>query len=265
MNAFFFGNAKSALFGAYYPAQASAAGDRAVLLCGPAGQEYMRAHRAFHQLAGLLAARGFHVLRFDYTGTGDSAGDETAAGLAQWREDIAIAARELTDISGSAKPALVGLRLGAALALLTAETVAVERLVLWDPVVRGAAFLDELEALHRASLADRDRFQAPRTATAPEDEELLLGFRFPHALRRDLQGLDLLGRSIPAAEIALLVSEEAPLYARLHAFLDGGGARVGYHVVPPSHTWDRLDRVESVLMPYPMLKAIVATLAEPRH
>ena len=64
MNCFFFGKAKS-LFGAYYPGEGTSPRASAVLLCGPIGQEFMRVHRALHQLAGLLAAAGFHVLRFD--------------------------------------------------------------------------------------------------------------------------------------------------------------------------------------------------------
>lgn len=264
MNCFFFGNAKS-LFGAYYPAEGAPARAGAVLLCGPVGQEYMRAHRAFHQLAGLLAAAGLHVLRFDYTGTGDSAGDEPANGLASWSEDIVTAARELTEISGLERVTLVGLRLGAALAYLAADAVRASRLVLWDPVVSGAEFIDKLEVLHRASLADLDRFRAARATVAPEDEELLLGFRFPRALRRDLRELDLCDRSTAAADVTLVASEDLPQYAALRTHLERARSGIAYHSVPPSNSWDRLDRVESVLMPYPILKTIVAELAERRR
>lgn len=265
MNGCFFGDPKSPLFGAYYPADAAQASDSAVLICPPVGQEYMRSHRALHQLAGQLAVRGFHVLRFDYTATGDSAGDEAAITMSRWRADIAVAARELMEVSGSVRIALLGLRLGAALACLAAETVGAVRLVLWDPVVSGAEFLGQLEALHRASLLDRDRFPVPRTAAAPEDEALLLGFHYPGALRRELQGLNLLDRSTAAGDVALIVSDELPSYAALRAHLEERGCRVAYRPLAPSSAWDRLDRIESVLMPYPALKTIVAALTESSH
>lgn len=260
MNALYFGNFTRLLYGAYYAAETARARDSAVLICAPIGQEYMRTHRALHQLAGQLARIGFHVLRFDYTGTGDSTGDEGVDELATWREDIAIAARELLELSGAPRVSLVGVRLGGTLACVAAGVLRPSRLVLWDPVVSGAEFVDLLETLHRASLADLDRFRAPRTVITKEDEELLLGFRISQHLRRDLRGLNLLdGQTVGGAK-ALIVSEESSQYAALRAQLERGGGRLAYHVIPPPGGWDRLDRVEMVLMPYATLQAIVTAL-----
>ena len=63
-----------------------------------------------------LAAQGWHVLRFDYFGTGDSAGEFDEADLTGWEADIEQALDELLDMAGARKVALVGLRLGATLA-----------------------------------------------------------------------------------------------------------------------------------------------------
>lgn len=260
MNPLYFGRPESPLYGAYYPAETAGTRGEAVLLCGPVGQEYMRTHRALHQLAGQLAGAGCDVLRFEYTGIGDSAGDEAAVELATWQQDIVTAARELTELSGASRVALIGVRLGASLAFAVAGSVRASRLVLWDPVVSGAEYLALLERLHAASLVDPDRFQTPRTLVATEDEALLLGYHFSTTLRRDLRQFSLLGRSIAVAEIALVVSETSPPYDALHAQLQHGGARVAYHLVPPGNAWDQLDRIEKVLMPYAAIKSIV-TLA----
>ena len=146
---------------------------------------------------------------------------------------------------------------------MAADAIGASRVVLWDPVVRGVDYVAELEALHRASLSDVSRFRAPREAAAPEDDDLLLGFHFPQSLRAELHELDLLEREVAATEIALIVSHESPHYSALRTHLGHERDRVAYHMVPPSNAWDRLDRIESVLMPYPVLKTIGAALTEP--
>ena len=45
-----------------------------VVVCPPSGYEAVCAHRTLRVVAERLAERGFAVLRFDYDGTGDSAG-----------------------------------------------------------------------------------------------------------------------------------------------------------------------------------------------
>ena len=71
----------------------------------------MRTHKAARQLAMMLAKAGYHLLRFDYSGTGDSAGAGEDVTIAQWLEDIATAADELKETSGVSRIPFVGLRL----------------------------------------------------------------------------------------------------------------------------------------------------------
>ena len=91
------------------------------MLCYPWGQEYLRAHRSMRLLADMIAARGCDVLRFDYSGTGDSGGDATTASFVEWESDIETAIDELKDMAGVSRVSLVGLRLGATLAARVAE------------------------------------------------------------------------------------------------------------------------------------------------
>lgn len=143
MSAFFFGPPERQLFGYHHVPRGTPTG--AAVLCPPWAREYQYAHRAFHFLAKRLAARGCHVLRFDYSGTGDSWGASTEANTERWAEDIALAVGELRTMSGLEHVDLVGLRVGAFLAAqATADIPGVRRIVLWDPIMEGEAWLREL-------------------------------------------------------------------------------------------------------------------------
>lgn len=143
MSGFFFGPPQRQLFGYFH--DGGYAADRAALLCPPWGIEYENSHRAMRMLAQRLADAGHHVLRFDYSGTGDSWGETTAADLDRWQEDVALAIRELQTRSGCTEVCLVGLRLGAHVAATAVGRRApVSSVVLWDPVVDGMAWTDEV-------------------------------------------------------------------------------------------------------------------------
>ena len=113
MTPLFFGSGARRLFGIYEPGRSGSRTSRAAVLCNPWGQEYIRAHRSMRQLAKMLTASGRDTFRFDYYGTGDSAGDMVDADLAGWENDIGSAIDEVKDTSGSPRVALLGLRLAA--------------------------------------------------------------------------------------------------------------------------------------------------------
>lgn len=159
-------------------------------------------HWAMRRLASLLSQRGFHVLRFDYSCTGDSAGDSADAQLVDWRRDIATAVAELKDIAGVSQVSIIGLRLGASLAAIaTTEGLAIRDLILWEPVIKGESYVTGLVAVgvrKFARLLFHDR--------AGPDE--LLGFPFPKAIAADTCAVDLT-KITPKARRALLVTSVA--------------------------------------------------------
>lgn len=143
MSAFFFGRADRQLFGYHHAAAGRASS--AVVLCPSWGPEYQYAHRAFRSLARRLAERGVHVLRFDYSGTGDSWGDTTEADTDVWLKDIAVAVEELKSVSSVPRVDLIGLRYGAHLAASAASgRKDIRRVALWDPVIRGSDWARQL-------------------------------------------------------------------------------------------------------------------------
>lgn len=144
----YFGPADAALYGALHvPASRRVRG--AVLLVPPLAKEQYDTLRGLRRLANLLAADGLAVLRFDYLGTGDSAG---AAGLPDavdgWIASVRHADAYLRGL-GLGAPAVVALRAGAAIA--GAAGLTPPAAVLWDPV-GGRAFARAQTALARMAI-----------------------------------------------------------------------------------------------------------------
>jgi len=253
MQPIYFGKSGRQLLGVYHPALVRRPGNAAVLLCYPAVQEYMRTHWAMRKLATLLAREGLHALRFDYHGTGDSAGGAAEGSVARWLEDVRAAAAELRDQAGARRVSLVGLRLGAALgALASAGGLELKDLVLWEPPADGRAHVSELEAIERISY---ENFNV-RTVSEPEE---LLGYPFPAALRAEIEAIDLRAVSRCAADRILIYASEArPEHEAIRAALrDRAGRPPESHVVRE----EAADRQEGVLLSSRVLQQMAGALS----
>ncbi|MFM2419008.1 MAG: hypothetical protein RL385_3731, partial [Pseudomonadota bacterium] len=86
----------------------------AFLLCQPLGYEALCSYRAFRLIAEQLCGAGFHVLRFDYAGTGNSADDPH--GHTRLGDDVDAAIDVLKARAGVEQVCVLGLRAGALLA-----------------------------------------------------------------------------------------------------------------------------------------------------
>ncbi|RZI83554.1 MAG: alpha/beta hydrolase [Rubrivivax sp.] len=177
MTPFRFGPAHRQLFGIYHPATGRRQTSLAVLLCNPFGQEAVRLHRFYKVLAERLARTGIHVLRFDYFGTGDAAGDDEQGDLAGWCQDLLTAHQELQQRAMSSQTAWLGARLGATLAAMASVQAprTPDRLVLWEPITDGAAYLRELAEGHARATADDYRKPAAATPAPIKDEAIGFG------------------------------------------------------------------------------------------
>ncbi len=140
-----FGASDRPLFGWLHEPAAGARG--AVVLCPPIGLELQQSQYCFGLLADALAAKGFVVVRFDYDGTGDSAGSSSEpAAVARWVASIEQAV-ELARSTGVDWVAGVGLRIGATLLANARPRQDLDALILWDPCVSGRSFLREQRTL----------------------------------------------------------------------------------------------------------------------
>ena len=122
-------------------------GSVGVVIVPPFGYELWSSHRTLRTLAERLAGQGCSVVRFDLDGTGDSGGDQWDPDrLPTWRHDVGIAAASLRALDVSSL-VLVGLRMGATLALLEGPATAADAVVAWAPIVQGRRYVRELQLL----------------------------------------------------------------------------------------------------------------------
>ncbi|WP_420997523.1 alpha/beta fold hydrolase [Cupriavidus sp. 30B13] len=260
-----------------------APGTTGVVICNPHGHEAMWSHRALRHLAGDLAAAGLPALRFDYPGTGDSAGTGAEEEHIAWCvHGILAAVDTLREQGGVTRVVLCGLRLGAALAVLAAEALAardpavVAGLVLLAPVASGRAYLRELRALHTGWINN----VIPDIAPAPPTDGSLdvLAYRFQPDTVAALEGLRLARRKgCPAPRVLLLdawpgaaspVAEMGTLYrdSGAEVTLDGfaeypGMMQAAEYARVPEAAW---QAVLAWLRPAPAARA-AAPAAPERH
>lgn len=141
----FFENGSYRLFGILHEPTAAPSGWGWVL-CHPFAEEKLWAQRVYVSFARMLAARGAWVLRFDAMGNGDSEGQFSESSVETMLSDISCAIGLLEQSGGaSLRVGLLGLRLGATMAALAAEQHPnVGKLVLWEPIVDGGKYMQEL-------------------------------------------------------------------------------------------------------------------------
>jgi alpha-beta hydrolase superfamily lysophospholipase len=195
-----FGTAEARCFGWFHPSKGQPRGT-GVILCRPVGYEGNCTYEACAQLADYLARAGFAVMRFDYSGTGDSSGDESDPHRVRaWLDSVKEAISEVRRLGAVAEISLLGIRLGATLAAKAAsELGGVDSLVLWAPCATGRAFVREL----RFSVVSRADEEGPSSG----DLEAL-GFTYTAETVKDLGALDLLRLSPAPAPRALIISRD---------------------------------------------------------
>ena len=253
----FFGPPSRRLFGAFHEASPGRMQSLGVLLCNPFGQEAIRTHRLFRVLAIRLAKAGIHVLRFDYFGTGDSAGDDDQADLQGWCADIQTAHEELVRLSGAGKVTWVGSRLGAvpAIQALGQSAKSAQRLVVWDPVVEAPAYAQLLRKKHVEALETSYSVPDPtwrvKLASDPaafSDEAI--GFAIPPALRKQLSTLHAAQLSIPqTVQTTVIADQDDTAVAAWVSAQQASGIRLQSVALKHTLEWTSDDSLNAALVP----------------
>jgi pimeloyl-ACP methyl ester carboxylesterase len=185
-----------------------------IVLCPPVGCEQIHSHRTYRHLADTLADAGHVVLRFDFVGTGDSAGDIGEQSIASWTANVADAVRWLEKLVGGSV-SLLGARLGAALAMAAASVQPVENLVFWAPVIKGRHLLRELTLLNAAI----------ENAAPPQPDADLeaAGFVYPRRLCDEIAKIDLLKEAPRCRRVLIVARDDVTADKKLLDHLIGQG------------------------------------------
>lgn len=211
-------------FGWLHPAE----GPSGVVLCYPFGYDALCTYRGMRRLAERLAARGTPVLRFDYLGTGDSAGEASDPGCWRaWIDSIKQAVALLRETTGVERVTLCGLRLGGTLAALAAQELGgVDGLVLLAPVLSGKNYQRELRAHYRQWLL----MPAAMDCEAEPDTDAFVeayGFRLYSDTLECLRAVDLQrDANRPAARVLVLDSLDPARVNALAAHYRAQGMQV---------------------------------------
>ena len=207
--ALWFGQPEARLFGWFHPAEGARPSDAVVVLCNPFGYDAVATHFGHQKLAEHLSQSGVSAFRFDYFGTGDSAGDDEGPNrVATWLANIEEAVAEAKRQSGARKVILFGARLGALLATTYAQTNPVDGLIVMGPSRSGAVFVREMFAMNKMRAAKGSEAASPDIEYVDDES---LGFPFPAELREALKKIDpRTSDACPAPRAMVIARDDIP-------------------------------------------------------
>ena len=254
MSQSFFGPTSAQLFSVYHkPRGKKFDQSRATLICAPIGQEYIRTHWSLRLMANQLARKGVHVLRFDYSGMGDSAGSiEQIASIDQWKSDIELAIEELKTRSGAETVMLLGQRYGSFLASEVAKYRSdVNSIVCLEPTLNGLEYLNGLREMHRQML---DLWVCKMTSPNDEQFEEILGSRFRRTILNEIEASHLDFTSIIQPQLIIDSHESNKSFSHPVEAIQ----KVVVHDRPSN--WDDLRELETAYLRPEMTRTIVKTV-----
>lgn len=140
-----------------------------VILVPPAPWEQLRLSWLYRRLAAELVKLGFHVLRFDLSGTGDSPLPTNAMHWHLWQEDLrAVCLHFRTQVR---RMHLFGARLGGSLVWSEANETPLRSVHLLDPIVDLTVYQDQMQQIRRRFAEVSEQF-----GLAQADQDEILGF-----------------------------------------------------------------------------------------
>lgn len=214
------------------------------LLLPAFGDERRCTHRYLCRLARQLAERGCHVLQVDLSATGDSLGVERETSMEVWQADACRAWSLLAEECPNLSRTVIGLRLGANLAL---EVPAPQHLLI-APLLSGRALLDglirrkqikEMSGTGTATTTAAEVYAAWKSRQAVD----LDGIWVSPQLASDLEGLALHTQLVKRSRGIVHVLHLGPKPGRELAALEGTVASTGGSLtcVAERPIWGRLD------------------------
>ena len=265
----YFKSGRASLFGWLHLPPEHSRLDWGIVICKPFGYEAICAHGSIRAFADACASAGATVLRFDYTGTGDSSGgDSEADELSQWCDDIRAAMETLRQTCHISRIGLLGMRLGASLAALVADDdPLVEDIIAVAPVVSGRRYLRELRAFQATSSSETQLSGEAASAASQTDHKVespggmeVTGFRLSKASVDRLAKTDLLGLATRVVPNALILDRiDLPSAKPWADALRRLGTDSHYHALPGLP--EMIATPHAAQIPFEMIDEVVKYLA----
>ncbi|MET0067926.1 MAG: alpha/beta hydrolase [Candidatus Thiodiazotropha sp.] len=177
---------------------------KAYVFLHPFAEEKLWSHRVYVTTARAFCAQGCLVMRFDFRGHGDSGGEFLNSSLERHNQDIdAVISHVKQRYPEIQSLGLFGLRLGGTLASQAAARRGdVDELVLWDPVLSGDRYMQEILRSNLAAQmavkgkveVTRDDLIAQMKAGKPINVE---GYYLTHDYFQELSTLNLQATEFP--------------------------------------------------------------------
>jgi exosortase A-associated hydrolase 2 len=239
----------------------------------PFGEEMNRSRRMAALQSRAFAQAGFGVLQMDLYGCGDSSGEFGDARWQIWKEDLEIACAWLSHCMPG-PVGLWGLRLGALLALDFAIEArrSLDKILLWQPVINGEAFLTQFLRTRLASemLSGRKEsangMEEMREALANGESVEVGGYDLASSMAASIG-------SINAADLATTVPVQwfelvndtgrptPPAVARTVATWQQRGADVRLHLIAGPMFWATQETTECVSLLHATANAFAEALS----
>jgi len=210
--------------------------------CHPIFDERKCAHRFWYQLRTRFAAAGVVLESFDYRGTAEAEGQFSQLSLSSLRDDTA-------EYLARDRACLIGVRFGGSLALDYCATNAdcIEKLILIEPIVDGAAYVEYLRRKQKI----KDMMTGSTCNLDERDFENIEGYKTSTGFIEQLEGFCLCD-SVQAGPVSCCVyllqakngsSLDSELQ-RLYSTLKNSGHRVVLEKIAMPIFWERIGSAD---------------------
>ncbi len=209
-NYFFLQATQGKLFCTFYSPGAADNNLETILFVPPFGEEMNKSRRMIALQARAFSDMGYGVFIVDLYGCGDSEGELYEAKWDLWLDDLRVCIDWLRRYKGD-RINLWGLRLGAILALNLTEKIEIDipKIILWQPVLRGASVLMEMLRMKvAAEMLLKHDSNHPRISTKDLKQELLSGKKI------ELSGYEINSDIAAALERSALI-EYTPINSKI--------------------------------------------------
>jgi pimeloyl-ACP methyl ester carboxylesterase len=246
-----FGYGIHKLYGVYHFPLSINSKQKSILICSSVGPEFIHIYRLLRILGEQLAQKGHHVFRFDWYGCGDSWGESSDISIGQWITDARSAADELINLSGNQTFSVIGFRLGATIAWYSfRDSADLSSFILWDPVISGSEWINQMQALHSEYLA-----KSPETGRYSSDEEIL-GFPLPVTVSNDICSLNISAlKHFSCKNIHILHSDDLQKY---EVFSKSADLSITIEHIDIPEAWNSSLLSNHIVMSHPAIKSIIS-------